>query len=893
MIAAALVLSSALAAGLGPAGGSNSARNTPAPVLASAACSPGPYCGGGHDNLTDPWVPYPAITALAPDGLPFGAVGARGPQGAVGPASFAAGTATIRGVSPCATAGCTTTIGSPTYWGNESIGLLGNVTIAAGESLTVDDSTLTFTEPAAADGYAYGFNVTAGTGGALTFERGSNVTQGSPGTTRSWFLDANLTAERVLVANSTLNVASGSAPASPFERGIWVNWFNRSAFNGYGHYGTNSSLNATVGGAAHSRIANGTFVGIDLGNDTFSAADVGIVSPGLEYHTGSVSLNYTLIEAMKPPEGLWIATAPGQGVPAWTGTLDSVGPGAAYVVRSVFRDLNLSEMGNLTWQDGHLQFGVNGYGGPAYAPYSRTNLWLVENTTLENVTTFGGGCGIFGSTYNGNPNPIGASPTVIVEHDSALNISANDTYRAGAFEDGLDFVSTGGASNASVRFNLVDGYTALPGGHSESHPLYVGGFNFNVSGNLLENISQTPAYRGTAFTLADQASQVYDVIDGRNATGTHLFADNFASNWNGSAWVVQIIGNNDTVRNNTAVDLNGAMAFGVSANSNATDPLVEYNSCYGGYNGSLCDGSTQGGDVGGVYLGNAAYDFDTASYASLVFHSIETVLDQSVPSLYVENEYASPYGATCGAGCYARPNLISTTAILEDSTVQAFAAGQLVPGSTTVQEAVNATALNLQVDSSYVPPSLTALAWSFSSRPAFLQVSGFLGVFVGQSYKLDPAWSASGPLDLGLGGRVIAALPSGSAGLLYTFEALSGGSYAITAATPQAGVVPLTFWGLLPGDAYTVTQADANGSTVATFSMIASSSGEVSLTYAPATMGTDPVFSVGCSSNPCGGPGGGGFALGTFFGLPVELWVVLAVLVAAIAAGAELGRRHR
>ena len=114
--------------------------------------SNGTYLWNGH-YLRDPPVPYPKVPTVAPDGLPYGAVGKIGAQGQVGAKSFPKGTAQIIGVSPATTAGTDTLISANTFWGNETITLVGNVSIENGISLTIYNSNITFSEPASTTSY--------------------------------------------------------------------------------------------------------------------------------------------------------------------------------------------------------------------------------------------------------------------------------------------------------------------------------------------------------------------------------------------------------------------------------------------------------------------------------------------------------------------------------------------------------------------------------------------------------------------------------------------------------------------------------------------------------------------------------------------------------------------
>ena len=104
----------------------------------------GTYLWNGH-YLLDPPVPYPTVPTIAPDGLPYGAVGVVGAHGHLGPYSFVRGTPKIIGISPNTTVGGVTNITEDTYWYNETLTIVGNITVT--QTLYIYDSLITFKEP--------------------------------------------------------------------------------------------------------------------------------------------------------------------------------------------------------------------------------------------------------------------------------------------------------------------------------------------------------------------------------------------------------------------------------------------------------------------------------------------------------------------------------------------------------------------------------------------------------------------------------------------------------------------------------------------------------------------------------------------------------------------------
>ena len=283
--------------------------------------SNGTYLWNGH-YLRDPPVAYPKTPTIAPDGLPYGAVGKIGAQGQVGAKSFPKGTAQITGVSPATTAGTDTLINVDTFWGNETITLVGNVSIENGISLTIYNSNITFSEPASTTSYAYGFNVSYNGHGDLYFKHGTVVTQSSPSTTNSWFiwgtgavagyttyshslpLVENFT---VTATNSTIDIPSNNTPHlayritsggwynPPAMTGVYFTYFNYSTADGYDNLNFRNSVNVTIG-AFHSLFKNDiAIIASPIINDTFNNSMVGFTGQGWAFSIGYLQLVYDTI----------------------------------------------------------------------------------------------------------------------------------------------------------------------------------------------------------------------------------------------------------------------------------------------------------------------------------------------------------------------------------------------------------------------------------------------------------------------------------------------------------------------------------------------------------------------------------------------------------------------
>ena len=130
----------------------------------------GTYLWNGH-YLRDPPVPYPKVPTIAPDGLPYGAVYS-GTRGHVGIYHFTRGAPSIVGVSPATTVGTATTINANTAWNNETLTIVGNVTVSSGYHLYINDTTIIFREPV---NTTWDYSILAANNNSLFIQDGSVI----------------------------------------------------------------------------------------------------------------------------------------------------------------------------------------------------------------------------------------------------------------------------------------------------------------------------------------------------------------------------------------------------------------------------------------------------------------------------------------------------------------------------------------------------------------------------------------------------------------------------------------------------------------------------------------------------------------------------------------------
>lgn len=765
------------------------------------------------------------------------------------------------GNSPCLVSGCTTSISVNSVWANQSITLLGNVSIGAGHQLLVYDATLSFTEPSTATRTAYGFNLTAG-GAALYLVAGANVTQSFPATTNSWFLYTGTLNYKVDAENATWNAPSpnvvSAGKQAPFEHGFFCSTFNDSAFQGPGSSPGNDSLNVTVA-ASHSTFQYGVVLGELAGNDSLNYASAGVWAGNLAFGRGTLSLNWTTLQNLSPTWPLFVLTQPGFWVVSNGQPFGNLGVGQLYVSHSLFANWNVSYEGDPTWQASHE--GLSYYG----AGNNRNTVYLVANDTVRNVWTWRtAGDYLLYTDRNGGSYVAAADlPRGTVEHNSIVNVSL---YGTAAHPGGINVGYAVG--NANIRFNAVTGWNDKTL-HTESGPFNLLGYQFNLTANRFQNFVSTPLLlpqsQNQVFNVQDQSNQIYsEVVAFANATmslscattqscGTSYtgpatgLAHNVVGNWlfnvTGQDWLVQLIGGKIRAVANTIVNANSAGAIGVSVNSGVRSTYVANNSVYGVYNFSLAIGSDEGGAFATNYSGNTAYDVDVSSWAFTSSESNESWTGEAgnASTLYLLNT-----NGTNGIGPGKNPTL-TTNVTLAGSSFAAIATYGLVVGTNATRRAPLSTDFNVTVAGSTVPASLTQLAYNFSQQaganPSFLTIRGSLGVFGGTRYSLSGQWVRGGASStITCSGSPVATLPASSYG--YTLAVNSSTSYSVGASSWAAPPLPLYFAGLYPGTSYQASWATPSGRVLSTVLLFSNQLGVLTVSFTPASLPLNVTVSV-------------------------------------------------
>lgn len=821
----------------------------------AASCSPGPYCGGGHDNLRAPWTPYALEPNRAADGLPFGAVGPVGPQGTTGARAVSRGVSS--GTALCAVAGCATYVNSNTLWGNETLTVHGNVTIHDGARLMVYDSNISFAEPAASAGYSYGFTVNASTSdpGSLEFVAGSNLSGGT-GSQMAPYVRVGFfpNALSSLFNDSWLYLASNhTGPAS----GLALSTFNYSTFNGAGNYGPGIDL----GAQDHSWLGNGT-VSAQGSNDTYFRDQLAFAA---------IARRATIVND----------NVSGDGPSAWW-----------YVSSTLTTYLSINR--TIFYADNVTTVGSNPSGGILEVGSLGTE--VLENDSL--VRDFSGTNAAAGSFNTAARFLLGGYGNV---HLSVTHVSLLDWSSLGwTGVTALAFNSDG----ITARYNLVAGFFAngSAAATSQSTAFSFVGNGVNVTDNLFENF-RTTFSAGKHSTWSPSANpQVSTVHLLPSAPGGASVYANFFVGYSGQAWGANLLGRYASAVGNVGWNFNNSALVAVSVNSGSNLSRAVGNTLYGAFNGSVVAGSIQGGALGSYYSANRGFDLDTTSYDLMTYTSSETWNDEVGAGIFLggNNSAWNGSGANIRYYPYRTTDVTLENSTLDDLTLWSFA----VPGYYDFRsppDLILPNDFNFTVDESYVPGNLTQMALAFSERsgpdaylnPSFLNFTGYLGVFGQQWYAVNTS-SIRGGGDLGIDydGLQVASVTSALGHHLYAFEALSGSQYVVSADSTDAPAVPVTFNGLVPTAEYNVTGSySATGAAFSTWDVVANATGSATVFWSPASDPLNSTLTITCAA---GCPSAEASpAPGTFLGIPWELWAGAAAVVVAVGVGVELWRRHR
>lgn len=768
----------------------NTATNATASAIPATSCASG-YATPWGDCLRGPWTPYPATPTKAADGLDFGAVGTVGPIGQVGPHSYSPGSAKIIGATPNSTAGRTTYVNNSSYWGNETISLGGNVTIKDGVSLTIQGCTVTFSETTAGTSYSYGLNQSSIFG----------------------------TLPKVLrISNSTLEVDSMA------HNGFWMN--QRFAFY-----------------SAIAVLDNDTIVQ-GVGSPTKSVDTTGGVGPA----------ETTLIVA------------------TWTNHTSYNGGGN---FNATF--YTASNRGS-AFSNGFVSLidGANSTSNRVRAVIGTSYHETFSNLTTAYSGTFNGGTALEATLFI-NDNMSQAYTAGL----GTWTTWANDTFANVSFSSGVAIAPSLASNFDHLTFDnclyLANDLTEIS--VSAGHHLRYSLFSDVYSDTQIDAEPvgvRSPSAPSTA-TISDnlfvgwyhrilQAPGPYVSMFSGSLTG------NFFMNFNLTA--VQTHGYYANVYDNTFVNFHSAGVQAMVTPSAGTGPThntnVSGNTVYGLYNSSW--GFSSGATAGGFnisYEGNAVYDADISSTPFYLKTSSDTLGGYTGP-LSIDNT-----NGTTIFGLSSSLYPFFTTAVnLNGDNITSLCLAQVIgDGDTTWQTAgIVPTEFNITADDSYLPGSFcqaspesavtypshglgnfgygaTYVHSSPYPNPSFLDLTGYLGVYTGQTYYINSSnvkSESSLPIRLYSTGNQIASIPQAAGnGWLYTLSVTSASSYQVGVNSSRAPPVTLSFSVPIPNAQYEVYLEPTGSNTSYPVEQATSSSDpSVNVTYTPSTEPLSSLFYV-------------------------------------------------
>lgn len=805
--------------------------------------SNGTYLWNGH-YLRDPPVPYPKVPTIAPDGLPYGAVGPVGAQGHVGPYTFTKGTPVMTGVHPSTVDGAPTWINTNTFWGNETVDLVGNVSIQAGVTLTIYDSVIDYTyESSGPWSYGINTNYSSSNFAHLISEDGTIFTQSATG--YSYFIGNNWgpsNADYIIISNTTLyfNSTLPTYYTPGFNAKPLANYLNYSAvyeaglksyptynyIEAFGFTSASTSEETAVNFASHDFFHN-AFIAMDSSNSTFINT-----SEVVRFQDGpSNSITYNTYEWNNGSR------------PFMGGSSDIANQADLNFTHNLIKNWNVSSYATL---------GITGNQTNILSNYFR-----VYNNTFENIWT-GDPTGHTGGSNIANTLVQGTDENTYFIHNTLQNITYYDrsgyaeTFYVGNYfyTNGTNFPATTPAmGNATFEYNKVADLRSTY--QEESGPFAASARNVTFSYNLEINWTApvTASYQ-TPMSVGDYGTQIYTYIDNYQTNLPHsyhailphskqLFTDNWIVNMSGPLMVNQIYSDGATVSGNIAINLNRSDAIATTGNAQGMNIYESNDTIYGAYNTSIAFGEPFGGEsYNTTYSSIIGYDIGMHSYPLVIYHSYDHVKDQSGAISIINNRDTQASIGAYPAGPWA-PNY--TVVDFSDSS---FTTINLTALNTSMYQQVPIKGSDFYINSSdtYLPQTLLSSAYNFSStNPSFLNLTGYLGIYAGQTYTLNASnIKNEASLPIYYSGNEIADIPASSAH--YNFTALGVDKYSISTPSSKSDPVKLYFQGI--ADALYDVEMISNGTVVSTFTEYANATGVLNTTYNPSTMPLDPIFTV-------------------------------------------------
>ena len=779
----------------------------------------GTYLWNGH-YLLDPPVPYPKVPTIAPDGLPYGSVGETGAQNKQGAYSFTKGTPSIIGISPSTVTGTDTVISENTYWNNETLYIVGNITIDSGFSLYLNNTELIFKETSTSTAYNYGIYDSNGGVSYFISQKGSEITQCNA-TTNSFFICHDPSyASGIYLNNTTIRALSYGDGRVSFYSASYDSFIAPvdSTFT-FGENSLYKSVHNTYSGGITSKESPEIW-----GNNTIN-------NSALRFRTASSDdteyLNYTTI--INETDIIHNAGGVSSNGVGFVDTFYSMS-----FSHDLFKNINLTELYRISDPD----------------TSTLTNA-TVQNSTFENIyqDKFSGSYYSNGELFGGKLSPA----NTIFLHNSIFNVSARGNEAS---------VSIVYSTQGRILYNYINGAYGYNNSESTLLDLVSGNISYNVGINIFDPWISPYSYAGDGTLTVEQSSPseiAFILGSGTNSTNKFYATNNFAENVTVIQGAIKIAGGQDAyVLDNTVVNsFDSSSVVAVGTNSGEKNVTVSGNTVYGLYNYSSAYETTAGSASNITFANNKAYDVDATSWVLSPSRSRDINIENESGSLIGVNFYYSYGGSNRGGSNNFFYTGNSTTFSVIDSSISkmnlsAFEEmGQVVPA-----QWVNATpnAFNITVDNSYVPSSLLQMAYNFSTgdftyppyswtglNPDFLNLTGYLGIYSGQTYTLNASnIKNEASLPIYYSGNEIADIPASSAH--YNFTALGVDKYSISTPSSKSDPVKLYFHGI--ADALYDVEMISNGTIVSTFTEYANATGVLNTTYNPSTMPLDPIFTV-------------------------------------------------
>jgi hypothetical protein len=781
----------------------------------------------------------------------------------VGAKSFLKGTAQIIGVSPATTAGTDTVINANTFWGNESITLIGNVTVSGG-SLTIYNSNITFDETAKGTTYEYG--IMTQNKEPLYIRHGTIMKISSPTTENGFFVYANTyngngavieVTNTTIYENSTDNVAP--QPGGVFYDS-WPVVFDPT------------------------RMSYSTYIGNDKINEALSQGIYGYgVGSEEQYFVNHSLIEYGVLQALSPSNDTfidnstvhWTAVVGAVYSPSYdtfSSTLNGsyqapINQKGVIIRNTIFSNLVFDYKSTSNF-DGGLLYECNGGGNLS-----------VSNVTFSKITI-----------YNSN-NSLSGSPEITYGIFFGSNVNASFTHitvgklltggEGAPVTSALIYINPPEINGTDVPLhnyvNFTDSYVGENAmindtSYTQAGVLQVAGKELNISSNIFRNfqaidmpIGYKPSFSTNSFLQEDVGRKMRNDIIYTTCPINGTFNNNWLINVTGQTSLFAMIGYGyRTIENNTIInETEGGTAIAIAKGSptNATHFTISHNSIFGLYNYSTGIGDPLEGGNNSDYVQNYFYDVDTTSYGYLGISANASFAD-TTGSFFLTNTNGTYEGSYVSGEYHEHASRdLFYNDIIQNLSLNAIHFSSPFPVQT--YRAVLPNDYNLTFEDSYVPSSFFMVTGQNGSRRCsvnlfnisngpytvlspysnsnFMSLEGYLGIYVGQTYTLNASnIKNEASLPIYYSGSEIADIPASSAH--YNFTALGVDKYSISTPSSKSDPVKLYFQGI--ADALYDVEMISNGTVVSTFTEYANATGVLNTTYNPSTMPLDPIFTV-------------------------------------------------